>query len=436
VSRLHYLLGRWRDWIVRFVQPGEISEQNNNWNLYREIAWFGQLSAVTNTFVSVFALRLGASSLLMGLRTALPALINVLVQVPAARLVEREADRRRVLLLWQFLMRLPVLLMVLAPLLPQPWRAGFVVYLAVAGAIPTAVATVSFTSLFGDVVAPKDRAHVVSMRNASLAAATTLTLLLTGQVLDILPFPLGYQAVFALAFAASSVSLCYLARVVFPKGEGAELETGQPRQPLNLLRSVRNLLAQPDFSRFTAAAFVFHWGLYFPIPLYPIYRVRTLGLSEGWIGALSMFESAVTIVAYFAWARLAQRHSSRFTLLVGVLLVSFFPIGTALSSSPWPLLVVAAVAGLASPAFNLGLFNGLLEVAPAERRATFVAVFNMLMNVAAFVSPLLGTVVADWLGIRQALMIGGALRVAGVMATACLLYGPSAPQRMVRRLRR
>ncbi len=432
---MRFSLRRWRNRAVRFVLPGDISQQWNEWNLYREIAWFGQLSAVTNTFISVFALRLGASSFLIGLRAALPALINVFVQVPAARLVERDAGRARVPLLWHFLMRFSVLLVAAAPLLPQPWQAGFVVYLTAAGAIPTAIATMSFTSVFADVVAPKDRARVVSVRNALLAASTTLTVLIAGQALDVLPFPLGYQAVFAVAFAASMVSLYYLARIVIPQSQGAQ-EAAPPREDLDLRRSLESILSQRDYVRFTMAAFMFHWGLHFPIPLYSIYRVRSLGLSEGWIGALSMLESAVTIVAYFAWGRLAQRRSSRFILLAGALLVSTFPIGTALSSSPWPLLFVAAIAGLAAPAFNLGLFNGLLDVAPAERRATFVAVFNMLMNIAAFVSPLLGTTVADSLGIREALLVGGALRIAGVVAVVYILYGPSAPQRVMRRLQR
>lgn len=431
---MRFHLQRWRDRAVRFVQPGEISEHWNEWNLYREIAWFGQLSAVTNTFVSVFALRLGASSFLIGLRTALPALVNVFVQVPAARLVEREAGCSRVPLLWHFLMRLSVLLMVAAPLLPYPWQAGFVVFTSVAAALPTAVATMSFTSVFADVVAPRDRARVVSVRNALLAAVATITVLLTGQVLDLLPFPLGYQAVFAVAFATSMVSLYYLSRLVIPQSDTAQQKAVHPREPLHLRRSVESILSQRNYVRFTMAAFVFHWGLYFPIPLYAIYRVRSLGLSEGWIGALSMLESAVTIVAYFAWGRLAQRRSSRAILLAGALLVTFFPIGTALSSTAWPLLLVSAIAGLAAPAFNLGLFNGLLEVAPDERRATFVAVFNMLMNVAAFISPLLGTSVADWLGIREALLVGGALRLAGVVAVAYILYGRSAPQRVIRRL--
>jgi hypothetical protein len=93
----------------------------------------------------------------------------------------------------------------------------------------------------------------------------------------------------------------------------------------------------------------------------------------------------------------------------------------ALSSTPWPLMFFALVAGVAGPAFNLGLFNNLLEVAPARRRASYIALFNTLMNVAAFVSPLLGTSTATWLGIRRALWLGGAGRLLGLLAFARLL---------------
>ena len=108
MSRVGILLRRGRDLALRWLRPGEVNPQWNDWNLYREIAWFGVLSGVSNTFISVFALRLGASNFLVGLRTSLPALINVIFQIPAARLVEREDDRRRVLLVSGFLMRLPI----------------------------------------------------------------------------------------------------------------------------------------------------------------------------------------------------------------------------------------------------------------------------------------------------------------------------------------
>jgi MFS family permease len=434
VSKTGSGLQRARDLALRWLAPGQVHAQWNEWNLYREIAWFGVLSGVSNTFISVFALRLGASNLLMGLRTSLPALVNVIFQIPAARLVERASDTRKVLLLSGLLMRLPVFIVALAPLFPERMRAGAVIYITALGTIPAAVGTVSFTAMFADVIAPPDRARVVSLRNALLAAATMLTVLMTGQALDLLPFPGGYQLVFALSFAASLVSLYYLGRLAIPESDATRPNPAPSGERLGVRRSVRRVLAQRDYLRFALGSFLYHWGLYFPVPLYAIYRVRTLGISEGWIGALSTLESAVTIVVYYALGKVAQRRGSRSVLLLGILLVCFFPIGTALSTSPWPLLLVSFVAGIANPAFNLGLFNTLLEFAPTERRASYVALFNTLMNVAAFASPLLGTTVAEWIGIREALWIGGLARIAGFLAFAYLLSGSPAPRRIVHSL--
>jgi MFS family permease len=414
---------RFRDLAARWLSPGEVTERWNEWNLYREITWFGVLSGVNATFTSVFALRLGASNLLIGLLTSLPALVNVLFQIPAARLVEQEQDRRRILLLSGFLMRLPAFLVALVPLLPAGLRGGAVVHITALGAIPAAVGTLSFTAVLADVIAAQRRARVVSVRNALLSAATTLTVLVAGKTLEVLPFPFGYQLVFALAFAASLISLYYLGRLVVSRGDSQGQDRAQHAERIDLRRAVRLAASQRDYVRFTVGAFVYHWGLYLPIPLYAIYRVRTLHLSESWIGALSTLESATTITAYFLWGRLAQRRGSRLVALCGTLLVCFYPIGMALSSTAWPLLFVVFVGGIAGPALNLGLFNGLLEVAPAERRATYVGLYNTLMNIAAFISPLLGTAAAGALGVRTALWIGGAMRIGGFVAFAILLLG-------------
>lgn len=201
MSRVGLRLRRGRDLALRWLAPGEVSAQWNDWNLYREIAWFDVLSGVSSTFVSVFALRLGASNFLMGLRTSLPALVNIILQIPAARLVEREGDREKVLLLSGCLMRIPVFLVALAPFLPERFQAAAVVCIMAVGTIPSAVGIISFTAVFADVVAPQNRAHVVSVRNASLSAATTIVVLVAGKVLDILPFPVSYQLIFILAFA-------------------------------------------------------------------------------------------------------------------------------------------------------------------------------------------------------------------------------------------
>jgi len=398
---------------------GEVSPAWNYWNLYRDIAWYGVLSGVSTTFTSVYVLRLGGSSFLIGLLTSLPALVNVVIQVPAARLIERQRNTRTLLLVSGFLMRLPVLLLALIPLLWIRWQAGAVVWITALGTIPAAISNTAFTVMLADVVRAEDRARVVSVRNVLFSAVSTLVVLAAGKALDILPFPISYQLIFALAFVTSVISVYYVGRIALPDHEPAPHRMSQER--LDWRGALRTILAQRGYVRFTLASFLFHWGLNFPIPLYAIYRVRTLHLGEGWIGLLSMIEAGVTVVTWYLWGKAAERLGSRRVLLLGVLGVCFYPFGMALSKNAWPLLFVSFIAGIVGPAFNLGLFNGLLEVAPEQRRPTYIALFNLLINVTACISPLVATTLANSLGVVTALYIGGSLRVLGFLAYLLLL---------------
>jgi MFS family permease len=428
-SQLKLNLDHTRELLVRWFVPGPPTSQNNVLNLYREIAWYGVLSSVTLTFTSVFALRLGASNLLIGLLSSLPALVNVIFQIPAARLIERHQDRRRILMRAGFWLRLPVGLIALVPFFGGRLQAEAVVLITALGTIPAALGNVSFTAMLADVVPPYRRARVVSVRNALLSAVTMLTAVAVGEALDWLPFPVSYQLIFALAFGASLVSLFYLARIAVPPGPVFVKRAGAGGHT-DVRVWARTVWAQRGYSRFTLGAFVWHWALNFPAPLYSIYRVRELKLSEGWIGTLSMIESAILMVAYYFWGKVAEKRGSRLVLMLGVFGLSFYPLGVGLSRSIGPLLLMQPVAGIFAPAFNLGLFNSLLEVAPAERRATYIAIFNTLINVSAFGAPLIATAVSEVIGTRDALLVGSALRFVAGFVMAALLKGPSAGARL------
>jgi len=76
------LLGSARRLWRQVFRRRETVEEQNIWNLYLDVAWWGVLSGITSTFVSVFAIRLGASNTLVGLLVSLPALINVFWLIP------------------------------------------------------------------------------------------------------------------------------------------------------------------------------------------------------------------------------------------------------------------------------------------------------------------------------------------------------------------
>ena len=393
----------------------ETVEEQNNWNLYLDVAWFGVLSGITSTFVSVFAIRLGASNTLVGLLVSLPALINIFWLIPSARIIERQRRRLPIILLAGFLQRVGYLLVALMPFVLRTHRPEALVALVALITLPTATLSVAFTSLIAEVVPIGKRAQVVSTRNMLVSIISTVTMLISGKLLDLLPFPLNYQLLFGAGFAASLVSLYYVSRIQIADASVAE---SRPRHktPLatRLRRSLKQIASQRDFVRFSASAFVFQWGLYLPSALYAIYRVKNLGASDTWIGLLSMVQSAVTIVTYLYRGRVASRKGSRRVLLISSLGVVLYPVLIGLSPRVELLLLPSIIAGIFGAGFNLSFFNTLLEVCPQERLPSYVALNTTVINVAAFLAPLLGISLANFLDIRIALFIAGGVRLLGV----------------------
>lgn len=394
-------------------------EEANTRYLYQEIAWWGILSGLAASFLSVFVLRLGGSNTLIGLLTSLPALITILWLAPAARIIERQVNRLRLVLVVAFLVRFSYLLVALTPLVFVAFRAEAVVAVVVLGTIPASMSIVAFSAMMA-IVPVERRARVVGLRNFLVSLTSTFAVLLGGWFLELVPFPANFQWLFAAGFLTSLVGVYYLSRLKVPAVAVPFAPAEGPRLPL--LRRLRNHLAMlggnRPFARFALCAFAYHWGLYLTIPLYSIYWVRYLHASDSWIGFIGMVLGAVTALAYPFWGQQASRHGTRKVLLVSAFAGTLYPILTGLSLSVEPLLIAAVVGGVASAGFGLSLFNRLLEVTPDQRRPSFLAAYNVLINVAVFAAPMIGTALIDGIGIVNALLLGGILRFAGFIAFA------------------
>lgn len=409
-------------------QPRTTIEEQNLWNLYVDTAWFGVLNGLATTFVSVFAIRLGASNREMGWLTALPALINVFWLIPSARLIERQRRRLPIILLTGFLQRLGYLLMALMPLFIHTHRIKAVIILNALITLPTAMITVAITSLMADLTSMEKRARMVSTRNVLLSSVGTIVVLVGGKFLDLIPFPLNYQLLFGLGASASMLSLYYLKRIRVPDAVIARHQA-RPKEllTLRLRHFVRTVTGQRDFMRFAGSIFVFDWGLYLPTALYSIYRVRDLHASDAWVGFLATVLSASTILSYFWGSKVTEKRGNRLMLIVSSLGLALYPTLTGLSPRLEPLIIASVIGGVFSASYNLSSFNFMLEVCPSERRPSYVAIHTSLVNVTACLGPLLGTFLADLSSVRMALLIAGGVRLIGVG----FLYGllPSTQQR-------
>ncbi len=197
-------------------RPAPAQVEANLRHLVGDIAWFGVVWGSVVAFLQVYIVRLGASSLLVGAITYGPALIGIFWQIPAARLLTRAGRRMRWVIGSGFGYRLIFLAVALAPFVLRSSLAEATALIWVLSALVTSISNVAFLSMMADAVPTERVTQVVGWRMAAFGLTNTLTTLAGGQLLRYLPFPLNYQALFLIGFAASLVSFWHVHQIHVP----------------------------------------------------------------------------------------------------------------------------------------------------------------------------------------------------------------------------
>ena len=180
--------------------------RSNFSHLYFDIAWFGVLSGTSVSFLTVYATRLGATGLQIGLLAAMAAVVNLFLAIPAGRWIEARHTGRAVF--WSsVIFRIGYVLWI-----PLPWlfdaqgQIWALIILAFLMAIPLTPLGVGFNALFAESVPDRFRAQVAGTRNITFAITFMLTSLIAGTILKSLPFEIGYQVIFAIGAFGGAMS--------------------------------------------------------------------------------------------------------------------------------------------------------------------------------------------------------------------------------------
>ncbi|MCJ7550196.1 MAG: MFS transporter [Anaerolineae bacterium] len=418
------LFRRLRWWVVgqsvpffRGPDPRHV-RQRNIWHLYQDLVWLGLATAATS-YVSVYAIRLGASDRLLGLLTSVPSLLMVLLRMPAARLTERTADRKSLIVRSLLLRRLGYLVICLLPwlaLLPGVREippATLLVGVVILMAVPMVLSSAGWDSFFADVVPPRRRSRVVSTRSTMTALISLAMVPVMGSFLEWAPFPHNYQVIYLLAFVGATVSLWHVHVI---KSRPAT-QVARRHSPLSLAEARRILQDSPEFAALVLGTFVYQLAISIVSPLFSIYFIEHLGASESWIGWRLTLASLMSILAYRIWPTQIEKRGDVKMLILASPMMALFPLLTGLTSSLTPNLFIVLLPQLFGSCVLLSRYSILLRVTPADRRPTYIAIYAILANVAAFIAPLVGVALVDVIGITRVFFVAAGLRL-----TAALLY--------------
>lgn len=405
----------------RPIVPGTF--RANFLHLYLDIAWFAMTAATAMSFVSVFITRQGASAFQLGLLSAGPGVVNLLISTSAGRWLERRPLEKSVRQT-AILNRLTYVPWVVLPFFLTPGaQVWSILGLTVLASIPGAALNMGFNALFAEAVPMEWRGHVAGRRNALYAIIFILVTLLAGWILKTLAFPLGYQVIFALAVFGAAMSTVHLGLIRLRRPEAPALqpesavvaidaETAPKAGPVLKKRpGLRLEVLRGAFGKVLIALMLFHLSLYLPSPLFSLYMVNDLGLTDSQIS----FGTALFYVAMLGGSlsldRLVRRWGNQKITAIGALFISCYPLVMALGRSVWGFMAASPFGGLGWALAGGAMINWLLErVSPVERAASLVW-YNLAINAAMLLGSLLGSAGGDWMGVRMALLVFGGVRM-------------------------
>jgi MFS family permease len=358
-------------------------------------------------FLIAFAVKLGASNLVIGLLAAIGPL-SQLLQLPSIFLVEKIRNRRLITVIAAALSRLCWLIIALSPFL-FPARMAIVVLLILLVAVSAfgAIAGCSWNSWMRDLIPEKIMGAFFSKRMRIATGVGIVLSILAAVYLDFWKKQFadqelaGYSILFLVGFAAGLLGLVFL-------GKTPEIRMPQLQEKPKILKLLSQPFKDENFRKLIAFMCSWNFAVNLAGPFFMVYMLKRLGLSMSFIIGLSIVSQVSNFLFLKLWGRYTDRFSNKSVLAISGPLFIFSILAWTFTTMPEkyfltiPLLVaIHVVMGLASAGVSLASSNISLKLAPKGQATAYLATNTIVNSIAAGVAPILGGKFADFFSGRQ-----------------------------------
>ena len=373
------------------------------------------ISNVAAPFLPVFLTRLGATNFQVGLLSSMPGLTGLVLAIIVGRFLQSRSN----VVPWYSLSRLLVIsCYALTGLLTFFLSREYTVIATLAiwafATLPQTTLAVAFSVVMNAVAGPKGRYELLSRRWAIYGLTAVVVTFLVTRLIDLVEFPRNYELMFLGLSVGGLISFYFSRQIQLP------LQTPPaPAPSKSAWDSARNYLSlirgAPAFTAFASKRFVYLSALALSQPILPLFLVREVKATDSQIGTINVAMTLVMLLGYFIWPRASRRFGGRFVLLATSLGMVFHPALTAAAPTVELIILYAAIAGLFQSGLDLVFFDELMKTVPVEYSATFVSLAQSMQYLSAIVAPLIGTWLADSIGLGGALWVSAGLRLAGFL---------------------
>jgi MFS family permease len=365
------------------------------------------------TYLTLYVLALGGTTAQIGAMSALSSLSAALLLFPGAMLVERTGRRKAICVsAGGGVGRLMLLLLALLPFVaPGPAAVYLAMGLSVTRDAFGNLALPAWMALTADIVPLEWRGRYFASRNFAMSIGGMATTFLVGALITRVGGLWGFQLALALAFGLGIVSTYNFSRIREPKAVPAPPPPGG--------QSLRSLMAElrapPGFLALCAATAIWSFSLNIAGPFFTPYMAERLKASAFEIGIFSVVSAVAGLPALRLFGNLADRWGPRRVQLLTGLLIPFVPLTWMLSRQPWHVVPINTISGFLWAGYGLASFNFLLSSTPADRRARYSAIYQIVVTVSLALGAALGGLVATQWGFYAVFFLSGVGRMVGAL---------------------
>jgi len=358
-------------------------------------------------FLVAFALKLGASNLIIGLLAAIPPLAQ-LIQIPSIYLVEKIRNRKAISFTASGVNRLFWLSVAAIPFLSSI-EAGlsFLLVAMIVYSVISAVSNCSWNSWMRDLV-PQDRLGSFFSKRMRLSTGLGVVLSLAAAFyIDYWKkaFPnvelYGYSIMFAAGSIAGLVGVYFISTIPEPR-----MATGEGEA--DFFRLISQPFKDANFKELVMFLGSWNFAINLAAPFFTVYMLKRLQLDMSFVIAFTILSQIMNVAFLRIWGRFSDRFSNKSVLgvsgplFMGCILAFTFTAMPEKHILTIPLLVVIHVLmGISMAGVTLASGNIGLKLAPKGRATAYLAANSLVNSLAAGVAPILGGRFADFFAERQ-----------------------------------
>ncbi|MDF2670626.1 MAG: transporter [Paenibacillus sp.] len=347
---------------------------------------------IVGPYLTGYLLFLGASAGQIGFITALPLLMNAILVIISAFLMEKYTNRYQIVFVTVLFHRVFLCACGIIPFIaPSEWWIPLFIVFFLIVCFFGSLSSAPFTTLLADMVPPEARAKYFAVRFTLTGVAAAVTLLITGWGLDRVSESKGFAALYIIGTGFALINMFTIARYPklphTPSGNGLSLKyLYKPFRDSGFIRSI---------------VFVSFWVMAqgSTISLFSYVMLDIMGMSYEWVGISNTLLAVVSIFAYVVWGKLNTRWSNRKLLLwvFPINAVSIMLWGTqAFLPATVMLIVVYTFLGISMAGFGLLVFNFVISDTPDKDRPIYFSVYASMTGLFGFFGPLIGGLIFDY----------------------------------------